>query len=224
MRKLSLVGVVLSLLMIVPVSSAGQKPPKLTPVPLNVTVHGLVNGDACQICGDAYELSGADTVYRHGQDGVEAVIDDFGNLILNFQTNVTRIRFLQYDYGTAPPVGLDGDGSRHYLSTIEVNQADVPLQDLGLSGNATSQNVRSCPSYYDDRGVQYRHAFQRNCGGDATGTSFLVVTRVDDDTWTLEGSGSSVADVFHLSTRGKTTYIPDGDYALRFKMTLTRQP
>ena len=65
---------------------------------------------------------------RRGQS--EAVIDDFGNLILNFQTNVTRIRFLQYDYGTTPPAGLDGDGSRHYLSTIEEAAADVPLQNI----------------------------------------------------------------------------------------------
>ena len=161
MRKLSLVCVVLSFLVVHPVSSAGQKPPRLTPIPLIVTVHGLVNGNACQICGDGQEVSAtdaADTVYRHGEDGVEAVIDDFGNLILNFQTNVTRIRFLQYDYGTMPPAGLDGDGSRHYLSTIEEAAADVPLQDLGLLG---SQNVKSCPSYLR----------QPRCPGTATRSS-----------------------------------------------------
>jgi hypothetical protein len=218
MRKLSLACVVLSVLALHPVSVAGQKPSKLTPVPLNVTVHSVVDGNPCQICGDGYELSGTDTIYRHGQDGVEAVFDGFGNLILNFQTNVTRIRFLQYDYGTMPPDGLVGLGSRHYLATIDDTEGDGPLQSLD-----GSQNVRSCPSYYDDRGVQYRHAFQRNCGGDADGTSYLVVTRIDNDTWTLEGEGASVADVFHLSARGKTAYVPDGDYALRFKMTLARQ-
>ena len=97
-------------------SGAPPKPGTHTPVPLIVTMNACTLGLA-EICGDDFERDGSgNTTYTDGQDGVRASIDQYGNVIIDFQTTRAKIRGLDYKYGSdpAPP----GGGSNHYFSTI----------------------------------------------------------------------------------------------------------
>jgi hypothetical protein len=153
MRNLFLACVLL--IAFAPVSSgAGQKPGTYTPVPLIVTVDSL--GGTCRICGDNPDGSG---VYTDGEDGVKATIDQYGNIIIDFQTTRTNTRWLTYDYPVTTPTG-DGSHQHHYLSTIALGNG--ALQNIRIGGWIF---VASCPLYDDPSGQpQYRHGFYRDCG------------------------------------------------------------
>lgn len=217
MRRLSVSLVVLSLVIVAASPSMAQKPSKLVPVPLNVTVSALVDGVPCGICGDNIDQNAVvqDSTYSHGVEGVEAVFDEWGNLIFNLQVGQARLRFLTYDYAISP-TGLVGHGSRHYLSTRGGGKA---LQVMGVGETLL---VETCPSYSDDNGVQYRHAFQRACGVDPSGTSYAIVKRISTTQWTLQSDASTghVAHVFHL-TKGKNPYVFDSTQSLPFTLVLT---
>ena len=72
------------------------KPGTTAPVALTVTVHDTdTNGMACQICSDG---GGG---YVDGTDGVAANIDQYGNIIINFQTGRNPLRKLHYEYSGA---------------------------------------------------------------------------------------------------------------------------
>ena len=215
MRNLFLACVV-SVIAFAPVSSgAGQKPGTYSPVPLIVTVDSL--GGSCAICGDAPDGSG---VYTDGQDGVKATIDQYGSIIIDFQTTRTKIRGLKYHYpgpGAVPP----GDGSHHYFSTLSLN-AGGALQAMPLGA---SVYVASCPLYDDPSGrPQYRHGFYRDCqGGLGQEGSRLVVTRTATG-WEVEPEPGAIARVFSITTTGRTQVVDYGLMGLPFKMTLTAKP
>ena len=215
MRNLFLACVV-SVIAFAPVSSgAGQKPGTYSPVPLTVTVDSL--GGYCAICGDAPDGSG---VYIDGQDGVKATIDQYGSIIIDFQTTRTKIRGLKYHYpgpGAVPP----GDGSHHYFSTLSLN-AGGALQAMPIG---TSVYVASCPLYDDPSGrPQYRHGFYRDCqGGFGQEGSKLVVTRTVTG-WEVEPEPGAIARVFSITTTGRTQVVDYGLMSLPFKMTLTAKP
>src|SRR6476646_929411 len=72
------------------------KPGTTPPVALTVTVHDTDStGTLCQICSDG---GGA---YVDGTDGVSANIDQYGNIIINFQTGRNPLRKLHYEYSGA---------------------------------------------------------------------------------------------------------------------------
>jgi len=203
-----------------PVSSgAGQKPGTYTPVPLVVAVDPILDlsgTPTCGICGDNPDLSG---VYVDGQDGVKATIDQYGNIIIDFQTTRTKIRGLKYRYpATAPvPPGVPpGDGSHHYFSTIKLD--GHPLQNMA-QGDVT--HVASCPLYDDPSGQpQYRHGFQRDCQSGVVDGAGLVVTRTIDG-WLVEPEAGALAYVFSITTTGRARVFNYGLMSLPFKMTLT---
>lgn len=193
-------------------SGAGQKPGTYTPVPLTVTVDSL--GGSCGICGDGVGGSG---VYIDGQEGVKATIDQYGSIIIDFQTTRTKIRGLKYHY-PGPSAVPPGDGSHHYFSTLSLN-AGGALQDMGLG---SSVYVASCPLYDDPSGrPQYRHGFYRDCqGGFGQEGSRLVVTRTVTG-WEVEPEPGAIARVFSITTTGRTQVVDYGLMTLPFKMTLT---
>ena len=196
MRLASVAFVVLFLVATSPLASAPPKPGTYTPVPLVVTVHTqTTDGEPCGICGDAYP---SDTDYTDGSEGVKAVIDQYGNPIIDFQTLQTQLRGLQFrDAGGA----TFSTGTNKYMATIN-QSADPPFIPLQQLQPGQSELVRSCPTY-DDAANQRRfvHAFQRDCfitNSAAVNTSFLVVTderlTVEDPrVWTVESQSSAGA-------------------------------
>lgn len=216
MRKLFLACVV-SLIAFEPVSfGAGQKPGTYSPVPLIVTVDSL--GGTCAICGDAPDGSG---VYTDGVDGVKATIDQYGNIIIDFQTTRTKIRGLKYHYPGASGVP-PGDGSHHYFSTLGLT-AGGALQAMPIG---TSVYVASCPLYDDPSGQpQYRHGLYRDCqGGFGQEGSRLVVTRTADKEWEVEPESGAMARVFSITTTGRAQIFDYGLMNLPFRVTLAAKP
>lgn len=196
-------------------SGAGQKPGTYAPVPLIVTVDPL--GGSCAICGDAVDGSG---VYVDGQDGVKATIDQYGSIIIDFQTTRTKIRGLKYRYpatSAVPP----GDGSHHYFSTISLGGGALQAMQIG-----SVIYVASCPLYDDPSGKpQYRHGFYRDCqGGFGQEGSRLVVTRPAATVWEVEPEPGATARVFSITTTGRTKIVDYGLMSLPFKITLTAKP
>jgi hypothetical protein len=197
-------------------SGASVKPGTHTPVPLIVTVNACDPMVVSEICGDGSEQDELGrTTYTDGQDGVRATIDQYGNLIIDFQTTRAKIRGLVYKYGassSAPP----GGGSNHYLSTI----GGTALQALPPSGTTIKT---SCPLYDDDSGQpQYRHSFSRDCqGGFGSEGSPLMVTRTGEGTWTIVPTEPATARVFSITTKGRVQVQDLGDFGLPFTMTLT---
>ena len=213
MRNLFLACVLL--IAFAPVSSgAGQKPGTYTPVPLVVTIDPVDSwGNPCGICGDATDGSG---VYTDGLDGVKATIDQYGNIIIDFQTTRTKMRGLKYHYLTTTTPVPPGDGSHHYFSTLPLDKR--PLQTMA-EGDLI--HVASCPLYDDASGQpQYRHGFYRDCQSGVVDGAKLVVTRTSTG-WVVEPEPGALAWVFSITTTGRAQVFNYGLLALPFRMTLT---
>ena len=54
------------------------------------------------------------------------------------------------------------------------------------------------------------------------GSSWLTVTRVGSNTWTIEATTADVATLESATTAGKTVKVHEGFYRLPFKITVTR--
>jgi hypothetical protein len=215
MRNLFLVCVVS--IAFAPLSSgAPQKPGTYTPVPLIVTVHPVDSANnLCAICDDG------GGPYIDGQEGVKATIDQWGDIIIDFQTTRTKIRGLKYNYpSTASPVPPAG-GWHDYLSTLPLGNGALQAMVIG-----TSIFVASCPLYNDPSGQpQYRHGFYRDCGtGLGPEGSRLVVTRRASNEWEVESESDALARVFSATTKGRAQVVDYGLIRLPFKMTLTAKP
>jgi hypothetical protein len=204
----------------------GGRAVKYTPVPLVVTVYDLdSDGVPCGICSDG---QGG---YSDGVDGVSANIDQYGDIIINFQTTKAKIRGLHYDYSqalggqpagwTAPP-----DGPNNYFSTI-AGPGAVALQTM-LVGAAECLEGGPSDTFTDFNQTQYRHDFHRPLNSfDVSTTSFLVVTRTSSTIWDVEpksadcNTGSpKVIRLFQTPTRANFSFTDDGLFYMPFKMTL----
>jgi hypothetical protein len=192
-------------------------------VPLIVTVHDTAtDGSDCGICSDRLGD------YVDGEDGVKAVIDQYGNLIIDFQTGRTQGRGLEFRKADGMTFAT---GTNQYMATIthspthsdDPDPTYVPLQQMVVGD--PPQRVRSCPTYDDDvTGRRYVHSFQRDCyvaNSAADDSSFLWVTVVANLTeWTVESTGSHEATVFDVPTKGRIQGFHPGDRPLPFRMTL----
>jgi hypothetical protein len=201
-------------------SGAPPNPATFTPVPLVVTMNACGVSTPAEICGDGFEQEIlGNTIYTDGQDGVRASIDQYGDVIIDFQTTRAKIRRLVYKYGgaiSAPP----GGGSNHYFSTIRLAPGGA-LQAMTPGGPTI--NVASCPLYDDDSGQpQYRHSFSRDCqSGFGSVGSPLVVTRTSASTWEIVPMAPAISRVFSITTKGRVQVHDFGDITLPFTMTLT---
>ncbi len=208
MRNLFLVCV-LSIAFASVSSGAGQKPGTHTPVPLRVTV------DSVDSMGHLYGIS-ADGAgdYVDGEKGVKATIDQYGNLIIDFQTTRTNMRWLHYQYPEGTPIP-PGDGLHHYFSTIKLDGG--PLQTM-TPGDVS--HVASCPLFDDPSGqLQYRHGFSRDCQSGVVDGVGLVVTRTPDG-WAVEPDAGADAFVFSITNTGRARVFNYGVMSLPFRMTL----
>jgi hypothetical protein len=211
-------------------AAMASKPGTVAPVPLIVEVDDVTPGQ--RITSD-----GAGP-YEDGVDGVAASIDQYGNLIINFQTTRSALRKLHYDYsepiivhGGTMPSGIVAPPN-NYLSTIRQSGDTRKMQQLAVN---ESQCILGGPSYTleDANKTQYRHAYQR--GGlkgidpaETGQTAFLKVTRTGQDTWVVESTNtcneySDVAQIVETPTVGKFNFKSRGLYRMPFRLFLTRK-
>jgi hypothetical protein len=214
-----------------------QKKPKLTPVPLVVTLQPTDSASTpMQTTSD-----GAGD-YAHGVDGVSAVINEFGGITIDFQPTAASTRRVQFDYSTpvagtgpsgtpvAPPPGTPTySGLRTHLTS-----ANTPLQTMAVS---TTQCIALGTAFTYTDGRSYRNSYQADniAAIDTTATAFGQVTRLNGDTWLLEsregtcnpvetGRAHRAKLVKGTTVRGRTTYTDEGAFVMGFSMLLVRQP
>jgi len=170
--------------------------------------------------------------YVDGEYGVEANLDQWGNLIIAFSANPKRtpLRWLNYAYALAGYSDLPGS----YLSTI----GGGPIQKMTIG---MSQCVEAAITRSGDSSIQLWHYFGRPVGSyDNSDTSSLWVTRTGDQTWEIETMTADDMEtaveegtmcstmvaggytrVYEVETKGNNPLNPLGLYSLPFRMTLT---
>lgn len=200
------------------------------------------SGSACQI------LSDGGGPYVHGQEGVSAIFDNSGDLIINFQTGKTPIRGVAFDYSSpytgpdddppaTPKTPVSGTYPRAFLSTIPQSNvgSSIPLQSLSIGASECVQ-LSWFYTLNDAKKTQWRHNFHRTSsasGLDVSQTAYGVVTRIDADTWEVDPAataacnssvpGPALARLVDTPTVGRFQFNNDGLYSLRFKLTLVRK-
>lgn len=215
---------------LVTTSGYAGKPNTVSPVPLIVTFD-----DSLAIASDDGRP------YTDGVDGISAAFDQYGNLIIDFQTTRTPLRKVHYDYGE-PLFGgsalLPADPPDNYLSTVRL-PGGGPLQMLPTGA---SQCVRAYFTYTDDaRTTQYRLAFQRATGTiDVSDSSYLRVVKTTAG-WDVTSDGALDADgncvsrhdplaiqpgafatvLIETPLSGKWSFVSDGYYDMPMQLTLT---
>jgi hypothetical protein len=220
------------------VVSVGAQKARTTEVRLSVSI-----ADGAGTEDYLIESDGAGP-YIDGQSGVAARLDQYGNLIIAF--NSARKgpgRLVSFDYscpidpetqGPAcgstevdPPTGLHGGA---YVSTVcPTNVACANIQTMPV---LTQQCVQLNWQFVDGQGRSWRNGFHRDRDlPDQAGTAYAVVSHPDDATWTVEPSAAAcqgdnaanVARTFHVETvKSRWIYTDYGKFWLPFKMTLTR--
>jgi hypothetical protein len=204
---------------------AGAKPGTVTPVPLEVEFDDVSPGRRITSDGQGS--------YSDGEQGVAAQIDQYGNVIVNFQTTGSPLRQVRFDYTESlgatgsPPVDEDNviAPPNSYFATLHPN--GPKLQEMAL-GDSQCLEAGFSFTLDDASRTQYRHSFHRDLGRpiDFTDTSYLVATRTEAG-WELEPKADDCQpeiDVIKLiatPTRGKFKFTDHGRYRMSMKMTLT---
>lgn len=207
---------------------AGSVPTETAPktthpvVPLSVVVEPLGSDltTDTRITGDGQPYVDGDA------DGTAAAIDKYGNLIVSFG------RAVSFDYSAVLSGGgaPSGDHDASYISTVPREAGDGALQNLTT---LSSQCVQLNWQFRDASGVLWRNGFHRDRDLPSQGgTSYAIVTRIDNDTWQVEPATfpcgtltnpAGIARVFtQMSVRGKWVYTDYGTHSLSFRLTLTR--
>jgi hypothetical protein len=210
-----------------------QKPGTSSEVPLAVTIADRSLTEDYRIESDG---SGA---YVHGQNGVAARLDQYGNLIINFgggrKGGTRRVSFdyaCPYENGAQcntaaiePPSGLH---DQSYVSTVCPADAPCPRIQEILPG--VGQCVQLNWQFIDAQGRLWRNGFHRTRDlPNQQGTAFAVVTRNLDHTWSVEpsaascqaGNAAGVARTFLVeSVKGRSVFTDYGEFWLPFRLTL----
>jgi hypothetical protein len=205
---------------VVPRAAPGQKPDKTAAVPLTVVVEDA----GMRIRSDGQGP------YVNGQQGVSAHIDEWGNLIINFQSRRAADRKLYYDY-SEPLDGQIPGGEvappNNYFSTLRQPETGVKMQQLAVGA---SQCVVGGPQYTleDEKKTQYRHSFHRGGIFDVSDTAYLLVTRTGGTTWTVDsvntcsgGNWDGAALLISTPTVGKFDFANLGRYRMPMRLLLT---
>jgi hypothetical protein len=222
LRRFGCLALVLGAAAGYPALVAAAKPGTVTAVPLKVTVLDFDSaGNPCRICSD-----GAGP-YVDGVDTVDASIDRYGNLIIDFGRVHQEVRELTFDYSL--PVGTNSYPTpptqvESYLSTI--THPGGSIQEMAVGAQ---QCVQLQIAFVDGDGIYHRNIFQRPPDNV---TSYLVVTRMGNDTWEAEPKDApcNTAMGGHALV-GKLITGPDilgpftshGAFYLPFKMVLERK-
>lgn len=224
--RLACLAVVTSVAAGHPGSVSAARPGTTTAVALRVTVEPIDSaGNQCRICSDG----GGE--YVDGVDAVRATLDQYGNFIVDFGRTNHEVRELTFDYSqpvdpaNSYPTPAVQRGS--YLSTVDGNPS-LFLQNLPIGSEAC---VGLQISFEDGDDLFHANRFRRYVS-DTSESSFLVVTRMDANTWEAEpkpatcNTGAATPYVGTLATSPAIIgepYTNRGDFHLNFKMTLRRR-
>jgi hypothetical protein len=200
-------------------------------VSLTVTVSnvdGVGNSYAIQNDGNG--------TYVDGTQDVQAVLDNNGTFAFNTETGTHRnaIRYVSYNFNNpvdpANTYRPTPSNLRNYHFSTGASQYSpmIPIQNLGVSGNPTSECIYMGNSFASgtsltDPTTSWRVSFHKGLEDVSNGpTAFAVVTRtsVTPAVWTIAPSGacSLVSNVSALrSGDGSVLY---GYYNLPFLFTL----
>jgi len=200
------------------VQKGKAKPGTTSSVPLSVTL----DNSECAICSDGEP-------YDDGMDGVEASLDQYGNLIIDFGS----MRSVAFAFGSPeepvgdvpPPGGLQNNV---YLSTRFPTPSGF-MQDLPV-GAEQCVELNWTFTLDDSSNTQFRLLFHRTGVVNVEDTSHALVTRLEAETWTVEPVAADcnagtpeLARVVSAPTRGRTVLTDHGTYWMPFSLTLTRQ-
>ncbi len=204
----------------------------VTPVSLSVTIS---NTDAL---GNAYGIQNdGQGAYVDGTQYVVAQLDQYGTFAFNtFVTNThgaTAIRWYTYDFShPVDPTNTfrpaeDKQLNFHVSSgaSQEVGAPPwVPIQNLGVNGNPTSQCGYMGNSFSANADTAYRVSFHKELEDNPSSpTAFMVVTRtsVSPAVWTVQAVGSCSPNSNVAALRNNNTNQLMGYYVIPFFMTLT---
>lgn len=210
-------------------ASAGRTP-TLSPISLVVTV------DDADAAGNAYGIrSDGQGAYTDGIQNVQAAIDQYGTFAFNtFNTTPSKktpaaTRWVHYDFShpvdpsnTYRPAPSDAN-NYHFSTGATSFNPWVPLQNLGVNGNPSSQcgyNGNGMSNSTTGWRVSYHKGLENTADSP---TAFAVFTRVSVSpaVWTVEPVGSCTGNSNVASLRNSSTDELYGYYYIPFHFTLT---
>lgn len=204
-------------------ASSKGKPSSLSTVSLKVTVTDAGNKITSDLLGD----------YINGAQNVRAVIDNTGNFVFNTNNSPkSPVRKLNFDFsqllqagtGTPPPTNT----SKNYLvQTVNTSSQNfIPLQNLGVNGNPTSECIALRTEGLTGITIDWRGIFHAGFDDTSTSpTSYASVTRTDANHWTITALGNCAPATTQneAAFRSGDAQILYGYYSLPFSFTLTAQ-
>ncbi len=202
-------------------------PNALTPVSLLVTVSDVdPSGAAYNIRSDGLG------VYTDGSQNVQAVLDQYGTFAFNTPASTKRasqVRWLTYNFNSpVDPSNLYrptvSNTAPHHISTGPSSLAPfIPLQNIGVSGNPTSECVYMGNSVANGT-TTWRVSFHKGFEDVANSpTAYAVVTRtsVSPAVWTITSSGTCSPNANVAALRSSDSSVLYGYYNLPFRFTLS---
>lgn len=198
-----------------------------TPVSLTVTVSN-VDG-----LGNPYGITNdGQGAYVDGSQNVAAAIDQYGTFAFNtFSGNHgSASRWLNYDFthpvdpsNTFQPT-QDHTQNYHFSTGGTVFSPSVPLQQLGVNGNPSTQCMYMGNSFAANKSTTYRVSYHKgNEDTQTSPTAFAVFTRVSVSpaVWTATPVGSCSPNSNIAALRSGDGTVLYGYYTIPFFFTLT---
>ncbi|HKV71808.1 MAG TPA: hypothetical protein VJN62_11200 [Gemmatimonadales bacterium] len=210
----------------VPLDSKGG----VTPVSLVVTVS---NADSL---GNPYGITNdGQGTYVDGQQYVSAVLDQYGTLAFNTFVPPKSFkgpapRWVSYDFShPVDPANSfrptqDHTQVYHFSSGGSGILPWVPLQNLGINGNPSTECGYMGNSFSDLTGTAYRVSYHKgleDTQGSPTAYAVFTRTSVSPAIWTVTPVGSCSGNSNVASLRNDATNFLYGYYAIPFFFTLT---
>ena len=211
----------------VPINATPLDGKGVTPVSLSVVISntdGLGNPYGIQNDGQG--------PYVDGVQNVGAGIDQYGDFAFNtFTANRgAATRWANYDFSrpvdpsnTYRP-GQDHTQNYHFSTGASAYSAWVPLQNLGVSGNPSSECGYMGNGFAANSKTTYRVSFHKGEEDtQSSSTAFAVFTRtsVTPAIWTVTPVGSCSPNSNVASLRSGDGSVLYGYYTIPFFMTLT---
>lgn len=211
------------------VTSANLRANSLPTISLRVTVSNFdPNGNAYNIQNDGKGD------YVNGVDYVQAILDQFGTFAFNTlstsKPNIAAARWVVYNFNN--PVDASNNyrpspsSSQNYHfstgSTTFGTQPYIPLQNLGVNGNPTTECIYMGNGIYNST-TGWRVSFHKGYEDVAnSATSFAVVTRTSiiPAVWTITPVGICSPNSNVAALRSQDGTVLFGYYYIPFFFTL----
>lgn len=194
-----------------------QKPGTTVPqVNLTITIDDSVSATA------GIRSDGAG-VYSDGINGVAARFLTTG--VFDFKTGMRQLSAL-YSVPVEPLAALPAADTQSNSTMLTFVHAGLFLQTMAVGSSRCEGLVVGIPFSADyTRYIGYRAGH-----GVLTDLAYVLVNRVDADTWTMDSqdsgcsSDANIARINDAANKGKSNDITHGRYFMPLRMTLTRKP